>query len=270
MNGRIFRRRKNPMIFQLRDRLILDKVFQYRFLDPEQVAGLCGFNSRKRANDRLRKMFDAGHLSRRLLLDNSGRKVLCFPGPKAAEILASASSRDPSEIRKKRMKVLKVRDSFLSHFVLVNWFHYSLEVALKCCPLAAIEDWSYKKVLFMSDERRLYPDAYMRFRHDGEVRNCFLEVDRSIESRQRIRKKIEFYLDYGLSGDFENRFGPGHFRLLIVCKTMERLKSLSKIVQSVTDKSFCWLTVSRNVSPGRILNRIWRRSNKEGEYSLIE
>lgn len=82
MAGRrkILQRSGNPFVLQPRDSEILKKVFDYRFLGGEQIKNLCGFNSLKRTNDRLRKLFDNGFLSRRLFMDAFKKWILYLPG----------------------------------------------------------------------------------------------------------------------------------------------------------------------------------------------
>ena len=269
---KILKRSRNVFVLQPRDSEILKKVFDYRFLCGKQIKNLCGFNCLKRTNDRLRKLFDNGFLSRRLFIDAFKKRILYLPGPGAAEIVSSKTGLDPSEIGKKRFKALKTRDSFLSHFLSINDFRYSLEMVSRQNSRMKTEIWKYKPALFSEEEARIYPDAYFRLGYSDKTYNFFLEIDRSVESRKRIKKKMEDYLDYGLTGDFERQFGfqNKHFRLLIVCKTLVRLKTLLRIIEKVTDKSFCWLAVEKDVSPEKILSSIWFRSNKEGRFSLIE
>lgn len=270
MNGRTLKRRKNALILQPRDIDILLNVFSYRFLTSGQARALSDFNSQKRANDRLRKLFDAGYLSRRIFNSAFKKELLCFLGPKAIELVALKTGADPLEIRKKRMKALKTRDSFLPHFLSINNFRFSLETAGRVEPPVKLDYWKYKPPLFLDGEHKIFPDAYFIAKCDGKTRLCFLEIDRSVESRQRIQKKIENYLDYGLNGDFERQFHFKHFRLMIVCKTSARLKTLRKIIEKASDQPFGWLAVEKNIAPERILSKIWYRANKEGEFSLIE
>lgn len=269
MNGRALRRRKSSMVLQPRDAELLKNAFRYRLLTSVQARGLCGFNSQKRANDRLRALYGNKLLSRRLFINSFTREILHFPGPKAPEILSSLIGIESLEVKRKRERVLKTRDSFVSHFLLVNSFRYSLEMAKRFKPEAKLDVWKYKPPLFLTEKERIFPDAYLLFQYGDKNYPSFLEVDRSVESRQRIKRKINFYLDLGTSGCLEKRFGFRHFRLLIIAKTSMRLKSLLKIIEKTTDKSFCWLTIEKNIAPEKILSDIWFRSNKEGVFSLI-
>ncbi len=273
MAGRrkILQRSGNPFILQSRDSEILKKVFDYRFLGGEQIKNLCGFNCLKRTNDRLRKLFDNGFLSRRLFMDAFKKRILYLPGPRAAEFVSLKTGLDPAEIGKKRFKALKTRDSFLSHFLSINNFHYSLEACFRKDCRMKIEIWKYKPALFSGEEARIYPDAYFRLGCLDKAHDFLLEIDRSNESLKRIRKKIEDYLDYGLSGDFQRQLGfqNRNFRLLIICKSRIRLKTLLRTIEKVTDKSFCWLAVEKDVSPEKIFSQVWYRPNKEGAFFLI-
>lgn len=271
MAGRrkVLKRTRNSLILQTRDIGILKTVYDYRFLTGEQIRNLCGFNCQKRANDRLRKLFDNGFLSRRLLIDNFQKRILYFLGPKAAEVISSNANIDPTEVRRKRLKVLKMRDSFLSHFLSVNNFRYSLEAATRNSPQIQMESWKYKPALFLDEEEKIYPDAYFLLKLPEKTCPFFLEVDYPTESQKRVRKKIEDYLDYGLMGDFEKQFGFKYFRLLVIPKTLIRLKTLSRTIERSIDKSFCWLAVEKNIVPEKILTGIWFRPNRQGRFSLI-
>lgn len=265
---KILKRSRNPLILQPRDTEILKAVYEYRFLTGEQIRNLCGFNCRKRTNNRLRKLFDNGFLSRRLFVSHFERQILYFLGPEAIETIVSKTGLDPLEVRRKRLKALKTRDSFLGHFLSINNFRYSLEVCSRKNPQLKTEAWKYKPALFSEEEARIYPDAYFRLRYSEKTQPFFLEIDRSVESRKRIRKKMEDYLDYGLSGDFERQFGFKYFRLLIVCKTLVRLKTILRLIERATDKSFCFLTIEKSIRPEKIMSPIWHRPNKEGLFSL--
>ena len=142
-------------------------------------------------------------------------------------------------------------------------------MAKKSDPRIEIDAWRYKPPLFINEEPKIFPDAYVLVKQEGKICYYFLEIDCSFESRQRIKKKIEAYLDYGLNGDFEKQFGSKYFRLLIVSKTPVRLRTLLRIIERVTDKSFCWLAIEKKVSPETIFSQIWHRPNKEGAFSLI-
>ena len=270
MNGKLLKKKENAFILQERDMEILKAVYYFRFLNAGQVKELCGFNCRKRANDRLRKLFDNGLLARRLLVTCSEKQLLYFAGPKATDLIAGRTGFCPAEVRKKRLKALKARDSFLLKFLSVNSFRCAFEIsAIKGAPVRT-EQFRYKPALFLDEETKLFPDAYFRFKHYDKTHSLFLTADRAAESSKRIKKRIENYLEYGISGEFEKQFGSRYFRLLIICQTPARLKSLIKMIERVTDKSFCWLTVENNISPEKILTRIWSRPNTEGIYSLIK
>ena len=270
MNGKLLNRKKNPLIMQPRDLDVLQTVFLFRFLNSGQIKNLCRFNCQKRANDRLRKLFDNGYLSKRLFVDNFAKQVLYFTGPKAAEIITSTTGVNPEEIRKKRVQALKTRDSFLVQFLQGNNVRYSLEIAGRKDSLMKIEKFRYRPVLLLKEDTKLIPNSYLLIQYKDKTYNCFLKIDQSVDSSKKIKSSIENYLDYGLSGEFERQFGFKYFRFLIVCKSSMRLRSLAKIIERITDKSFCWLTTRENISPENILSDIWLRPNKKGRSSLIK
>ena len=109
MNGRRspFQRTNNLMVLQERDKKIIALCHDYRFLTQEQIRMLAGFGCRVRAGIRLRKLFDNGYLSRRFLPVLQGMaKILCFLGPKGAELISEKSGIDPLKIKQKRKRLL--------------------------------------------------------------------------------------------------------------------------------------------------------------------
>ncbi len=266
----LFQRARNSLVLQERDKKIIALCRDYHFLTQEQIRVLSGFGCRTRANIRLRKLFDAGYLSRRFLANFRGRaKILCFPGPRAVEILSERSGIDPLKIKQKRKQLLKIKNSSLPHYLSIGGFRLAFSLASKNDPEISLRLWKTQKEMPLSlEDKKFYPDAYFSYGYRGKLYSHFLEIDRSTESNKRFAEKVDNYLKYGFGGSYQRQFGFQFFRVLVVCQSLARLRNLKKLIEGKTDKMF-WLAVEKDVSPEKILSQIWHRPNKEGAFSLL-
>ena len=273
MSGRRspFQRAKNPMTLQERDKNIIALCCDYHFLTREQIRLLSGFNCRNRLSTRLRKLFDNGFLSRRFLsVFRGGGRIIYFLGPRGVEIISGKSGIDVMTIKQKRKQLLKIKNAFLPHYLLINRFRLALSLASKNNPGISLKSWKTEKEIPLSlEEREFYPDAYFVYGFRGKLYSIFLEVDCSTESNKRFHGKVENYLKYGFDGYYQKQFGFQFFRVMVVCQTMARLKNLKKLIEQRTDKMF-WLALQADISPEKILTKIWHRPARDPVFSLLE
>src|SRR5207302_2809480 len=85
---------------------------------------------------------------------------------------------------------------------------------------------------------RLIPDAYLELKTLTGISAAFLEMDLGTESRTVWKGKVENYLLYALSGQFEKEFRQDRFRVLVVAHSERRLRSIREAVAESTDKIF--------------------------------
>lgn len=273
MDGRRspFQRARNSLVLQERDKKIITLSFNYHFLTQDQIRVLLGFGCRTRANIRLRKLFDAGYLSRRFLPNFQGRlKILHFLGPKGVEIISEKTGADPQKLKQKRKQLLKIKNSSLPHYLLINEFKLSFFLASKNNPEVSLKSWrTQKEIPLCLGEKKFYSDAYFTYSCRDKLYSLFLEIDRSTESNKRFAEKVDNYLKYGFGGCYQRQFGFRFFRVLVVCRTEVRLSNLRKLIEQKTDKVF-WLAVQRDILPEKILTKIWQRPAKDCLFSLLE
>lgn len=273
MNGRRspFKRAKNSLVLQERDKRIIALCHDYRFLTQEQIRLLAGFGCRVRAGIRLRKLFDNGYLSRRFLLVFQGRgKILYFTGPKGIGIISEQSGIDPLKIKQKIKRLLEISNFYLPHYLLINEFRLAFFLAVKNNPGMSLKLWkTQKEIPLHLEEKEFYPDAYFVYGWRDKLYSLFLEIDRSTETNRRFQVKVVNYLKYGFDGYYRKQSGFQFFRVLIVCPSAARLKNLKKLIEQKTDKMF-WLAVQGDISPGKILTRIWQRPGRDSLFSLLE
>ena len=273
MSGRRspFQRAKNSLVLQERDKKIIALCHDYRFLTQEQIRLLAGFGCRVRAGIRLRKLFDNDYLSRRFLpvFQGSG-KILYFPGPRGIEIISEKSGIDPLKIKQKRKRILEISNFYLPHYLLINEFRLAFSLASKNNPEISLKSWStQKEIPLRLGEKEFYPDAYLVYGYREKLYSLFLEIDRSTETNKRFAGKAGNYLKYGFDGYYRKQFGFQFFRVLIICPSAARLKNLKKLIEQKTNKMF-WLALQADISPEKILTRIWQRPAKDSLFSLLE
>ncbi|MDD5155121.1 MAG: replication-relaxation family protein, partial [Candidatus Omnitrophica bacterium] len=273
MNGKRspFKRAKNLMVLQERDKKILALCHDYHFLSLNQIRLLLDFGSQTRANTRLRKLFDNGYLSRRFLPVVQGRaNILCFLGSKGVELISEKSGIDPLKIKQKRKQLLEIKNLSLPHYLLINEFRLAFFLASRNKPEIILKSWkTQKEIPLRLEEREFYPDAYFVYSYRNKFYSAFLEIDRSTETNKRFQGKVENYLKYGLDGYYRRQFGFQFFRVLVVCQTQARLRSLKKLIGQKTDKVF-WLAVQGDISPEKILGKIWQRPANDSLFSFLE
>jgi len=101
------------------------------------------------------------------------------------------------------------------------------------------------------------------------VYSFFIEVDLGTMSGKAFRDKVQRYLDYSMSGRYQQVSGVKYFRVLVATVGEQRLANLKGVTEELTDSIF-WFTTLDQVKQGRVFDRIWLRAGQEGLYPLFE
>jgi len=96
----------------------------------------------------------------------------------------------------------------------------------------------------------------------------FLEVDLGTETSKIWRRKVEWYLKFALSGDFERMFRERRFRILIVLHSSRRLEVVRNVIAERTDKLF-WFSTQDQIRSEGLLAPIWLRPNGNDRRPLL-
>ena len=96
----------------------------------------------------------------------------------------------------------------------------------------------------IDSKQSLIPDAYLEISGPKETIAAFLEFDLGHENLIVWKKKVEKYLQYAISGEFESLVHQSQFRVLVVANSERRLESLQKATAAVTNKIFYFSTVN--------------------------
>jgi len=111
------------------------------------------------------------------------------------------------------------------------------------------------------------PDGYVGVRSPSKTLAAFLEIDLGNEGLSVWKRKVELYLQYAISGNFEKRFGEPQFRVLVVVNTERRMRSLQAATLTLTDKIF-WFSALDSVARTGFWSLVWLRA-KNGEHQSL-
>jgi len=254
--------RRVGLIVQDRDRLLLRELGTMRVIDREQARVVAGFNSVRRANDRLLMLTRAGML-RRIFIPNPslGQKALYTLSPKGAALVGA------------RLPGLPLRQSrfgaspFLLHRLAINEFY--LTVKYRPLPGAGVRlaRWiTFREML--TPAIPLTPDGYFEIATDGVTRAMFLEADLGTESSLVWQKKAQLYVQMALSGACNELFRQSQFRVLVIATTDRRLQHIRTAVAKFTDKIF-WLSTFEEIKQRGFWSPAWLRPTGDQRLPLI-
>ncbi|MDD5491200.1 MAG: replication-relaxation family protein [bacterium] len=269
MSGRKspFKRANNNFTLQIRDKELFVSLCRYEYLTNDQIKALFNFGCLTRVNTRLRKLYDNNYLSRAYISNLCGQaKIVHFIGPEAVPIVAEKLKVDPLIIKRKRQRLLKAKESVLIRSLLINKVRLAFELAERYRPEIKMNEW---KQVALKGDSTFYPEAYFAYQYNGKRYNFFLEIDHSIRSGKAFKDRLQKYLKYGMEGYFNRQFGFNFFRVLFVCSSQDRLKTLFNITSRLTDRMFWFATIEQMTSEN-VFNAIWLRPGKQEKHSLLE
>jgi len=254
---------RHGFVLQDRDRRLLRELAVMRVIDREQAKCVAGFGSTPRVNSRLLGLTRAGLLRRFFLGTRGGGQKALYALSQAGAKLIDAPFRGP---RKAQNEVL-VADFFITHQLSINEVYCSLKFKPTLGTVAKFGKWLsfYDPV---ESGTRLIPDGYVEILTTQKPLAAFLEVDLGNESLSVWKAKVDNYLRYAVTGNFEKRFDLPQFRVLVVTNTARRMHSLRAATLSLTEKIF-WFSTLESVARDGVWAPVWLRTNSEQLQSLL-
>lgn len=239
----------NSLAFTERDRAIVGEVMRFGVMSRDQLMRLKFFSSKTRANDRLKRLADAGYLASR-------RQPLLVGGPRCV-YLPGRLLPDGRDVRK---RFADVSDLFLTHQLGL------VDIRLAFEQHSRLLRWLTEKDL-TGLSLGLVPDAYLEY-EVGTLTYCaFVEYDRGTETLGHIERKVHAYVNLAQSGRFERTFTRRFFRVLVVTDSAGRLVTISQTTARITDR-IMRLTTLPELSHRGPLTSIWRRPGASASESL--
>ena len=273
---------------QHRDVEILEGLYSYRLLTTSQITRLF-FNTKKRAEQRLRKLFDGGLVDRifRPVVVGSA-EIIYILSEQGASILSQETGIDREEIDTIRLKAKKLTPFFLDHFLDINQFRISLMLASKANGYNLLF-WKYENELknksdqgvLISDRVKdpenpgqmipVSPDAFFGLDTPRGKAYFFLEADRATMSNSRFRRKMMGYARYWLDGVYQEKWGYRTFRVLTTT-TKNRLPVLLEVTGRIRDKQLLpifYFTDRDSVTPEKLFSEVWKTPNDDKARGII-
>ena len=229
-----------------------------RIIDREQAKCVAGFGSTTQVNARLLRLTRSGLLRRFFLgTKNGGQKALYTLSASGAKLVDVPFH----GVRRRNDEVL-VADFFVAHQLSINEIYCTLKFRPIPIADARFEKWmSFYEPLEAAT--RLIPDGYVEIRTPPKTLAAFLEVDLSNEGLSVWKGKVESYLQYAITGTFEQRFGQHQFRVLVIVSTERRMRSLQAATLTLTDKIF-WFSTFDCIAHAGFWSPVWLRA-RNGE-----
>ena len=273
---------------QPRDIEILQALYNYRFLTTSQTASLF-FNSKKRAEQRLRKLYDAGLVDRifRPVIMGSAETIYVL-SKFGVSILSQETGIDTETISDTRLKAKKLKSFFLDHFIDINQFRVALISASESNNYDTLF-WKYENELKNKSEQGVLiadkvndpentgqkipvsPDAFFGLETPAGKAYFFLEVDRATMTNTRFKRKMTGYARYWLDGVYQEKWGYKTFRVLITTTT-NRLANLLETTSQIRERQLLpifYFTDRKNITPEKLFSEIWKVPNTERARALF-
>ena len=252
----------NGFILQDRDLHLLHEIGTMRVVDREQAKCVAGFGSTRRVNYRLLGLTRAGLLRRFFLGTKAG-------GQKALYTLSASGAKRvdvPFRGLRRRSDEVLVADFFVAHQLSINEIYCNLKFRPISITEARFEKWiSFYAPLEAGT--RLIPDGYAEVHTPTKTLAAFLEVDLGNEGLSVWKSKVQNYLQYAISGNFEKRFGHPQFRVLVIVSTERRMRYLQTATLALTDKIF-WFSTLESVAGAGFWSPVWFRA-RNGECQSL-
>ena len=173
---------------------------------------------------------------------------------------------------------------FLEHGLRVSDFMCSLEAATKPKGIK-LACWKSERQLRSprgralkiphpfeaGDKISVIPDGLFSLEIDKRVEHFFLEADRGTMSLFTMRNKLLGYIQLYRRRLHQEHFNIPHFRVLLVTNTLYRINKLREILRKI---GYCpnmfWFAVWKDISPEKILSKIWLKCREQEQYSFLE
>jgi hypothetical protein len=254
---------RKGFVLQDRDRQLLREIAIMRVVDREQAKCVSGFGSTPRVNSRLLGLKRAG-LLRRFFLGSKGR------GQKALYALSATGAKlidFPFRGPRRAHDEVLIADFFVTHQLSINEIYCLLKFQPTPVPDAKFVRWlSFYEPL--ESGTRLIPDGYLEVHTPQKTLAAFLEVDLGHEEISVWKRKVEAYLRYAVSGNFEKRSGQPQFRVLVVVNSERRMHSLRAATSSLTNKVF-WFSTFDSLRSDGFWSPVWLRAQGNERQSLL-
>lgn len=282
-----YRRRANPSPIQIqipRDIDILEALYRHRVLRQDQLQNLF-FNSKERAQKRLRQLYDHRFIDRRFLAERiggTGRTPNLYVLDRKGADLLQEQRHDIDVTWHHSYK--EVSDQYLKHALPLNDIIVALKVACKDSEFD-LRDWrteaelkgDYDKVKVLNRDNKRHevtviPDSFCLIVNGERAYPIFIEYDGGTQRSRVIKEKVRAYVAYYESGKYNQRYGFNAFRVLFVSRSERRVADLKSWAEDLKfgGQHWFWFATLASLTPQTILTKdVWNYAGDERKHSLI-
>lgn len=237
------RRQLRKVIITERDQRLCELLHSLGAMTRAHIQDCFEWSCVSDVNRRLRLLYDAGYLDRRLLPRTSGQAPAVYLlGREGAKLVTSGPKLAGQSVVRRRHRFKNMSDSLLPHELLIAEFYCLLIATFRRYQGCDMREWRCDEQILHLCNRfdegadvELKPDAYGSYHLLNLVFNFFLEADRGTESLSRLRKKVELYRAFKASGLFQKNFERKAFRLLFVSQSTTRARNIARALPQAPD-----------------------------------
>lgn len=271
----------DPLQIQPRDIALLRDVWEFRFLNTEQILGLHD-GSRRNLRGRLNLLFQHGYLDRPTV-QKAARlatsHIVYSLGRKGAETLAKDAEEREGILRRVRENVHTL--PLIAHSLMISQFRVCLMLALKLQGDIKLTRWVQGNDLKSALSGRganppLVADAFFMLETPTHKYPCFLEADRATMTQERFVSKLKMYWRHNREESFKETLGVSHFRVLTITPHEKRAENLCRAAKDADDRregSLMYLFLSEtryNVeTPEALLKAVWQSPKDDEPHAIV-
>lgn len=258
-------------------------------MTTSQVAHLF-FTTKRRAEKRLRQLFDAELVERLFRPVAVGTAEIIYVLDKAGvNLLSQELGSDRGEINDARIKAKKLKPFFLDHFIEINQFRLSVTLAAPTnnCRLLF---WKYANELQNRNEQGVLisdhvvdpenptqkipvtPDGFFGLETPRGDAFFFVEVDRATMDNPRFKRKMRGFARYWLDGVYRAKWGYEKPFRVLTTTTKRRVPNLLLTTGRLSEKQLLPIfhfTNRENITPEQVFGKIWQIPNAQGARSIV-
>ena len=272
----------DPLKLQPRDITLLRDVWEFRFLNTEQLLSLHEGGQRN-LKQRLSLLYQHGYLDRPVIQKTArlvSSHIVYSLGRKGAETLAKNAEEREGILRRVRENVHTL--PLIAHSLMISQFRVCLMLALKSQSDIKLTRWAQGNDLKSALARRganpsLVPDAFFILETATHKYPCFLEADRATMTQERFVSKLRMYWRHNREQQFKETLGVSHFRVLTITPNEKRTENLCHAAKDADERregSLMYLFISEtryNVkTPEALLKAIWKSPKDDTPRSILE
>lgn len=270
-----------------RDRQLLCDLYLHRNMTRGQIEALF-FTSTPRCNARLRQLFDHGFVGRYYLpAAPFGAQAIYSIGKAAVPVVARQLDTEITEVARQQRRGRT--PTFIEHTLEIVNLWLAFRAAAKRGDEIEIERWLPEILCRHEYEMReigsgrwrkevFKPDGFMRLKRkanrsdiqrdgDNEYLNFFIEVDLGHTSARQFEGKLLAHRRYLESGLFDEIYGGGSFKTLVITTSERRLANLCELVRGHESDLF-WFTTFGRWDDDSINSVVWTRYQCAARFNL--